>query len=597
MLRTRLYLGLLPLLLVAVGTGAYALVVCRQLAGSFQRDLVASYAHALAAERMHAAAARLSADAAAMEGRDPLPARQALVADQAAFSRELMAQAVGSAGTARAPLVAGVDAAFQALLALDRRLLAGDADRSLEALRRGEDTRYRVMRAIEALERHDHALAEATAAEAGSLAARTARVLLVAMAAAFVLSLVLGWAMAASLLRPIQALTASAVALGEGDLGREIPEYSPDELGQLGRAFNAMAGKLRAYRDASTAKVLRAQRTMEAVLTSAPDPVFVVSRDGVEEARNPAAEQLAQSRDFGPGFPPVLAGPLERVLATGEPYLPADYGHALVLRVGREDRHYLPRILAIGDRLSEFKGAAVIFQDVTKFRLLDDAKSNLVGTVSHELKTPLTSLRLAVYLLLEQKVGALAPAQVELLETARDDADRLLRILDDLLDLARLESGDNALSRRAVRVADFLAEMAREAQPHLAAAQQRLLVHCDAAVGTVQADVDRLRHVFLNLLTNAAKYAHPGGTVTLYAEPAPRGGVRCGVRDGGPGIPAEAVPHIFDRFYRVPGSTKKGAGLGLAIAREIVRAHGGTIGCASRAGEGSDFYFDLPGNS
>jgi len=597
MLRTRLYLGLLPLLLVAVGTGAYALVVCRQLAGSFQRDLVASYANSLAGERMRAAATRMSADAAAVDARNPLPAHRALAADQGAFSRELMAQSVGAAGTARAPLVNEVDAAFQALAALDQQLLAGDVDRSLEALRRGEDTRYRVVNALEALERHDRALAEAAAAGAGSLAARTARVLLAAMAAAFVLSLVLGWAMAASLLRPIQALTASAVALGEGDLGREVPEFSRDELGQLGRAFNAMAAKLRAYRDATTAKVLRAQRTMEAVLTSAPDPIFVVARDGTEEARNPAAVRLAQSPDFGPGLPPALAGPLERVLATGEHYLPSDYAGALTLRLGREDRHYLPRILAIGDRLAEFKGAAVIFQDVTKFRLLDDAKSNLVGTVSHELKTPLTSLRLAVYLLLEQKVGPLAPAQLELLETARDDADRLLRILDDLLDLARLESGDAALSRRDVPVADLLADMAREAQPHLATAGQRLVVRCDLAVGTVLADVDRLRHVFLNLLTNAAKYAHPGGTVTLYAEPAARGCVRCGVRDAGPGIPPEALRHIFDRFYRVPGSARKGAGLGLAIAREIVAAHGGTIACASRPGEGSDFYFDLPGNT
>jgi len=292
-----------------------------------------------------------------------------------------------------------------------------------------------------------------------------------------------------------------------------------------------------------------------------------------------------------------VAGPLARVLETGEPYLPADYGHALTLRVGPEDRHYLPRILAIGDRLGEFQGAAVLFQDVTKFRLLDDAKTNLVGTVSHELKTPLTSLRLALYLLLEQQVGALGPAQRELLETARDDADRLLRILDDLLDLARLESGDAALSRREVRVADLLADVAREAQPHLDAAHQRLEVRCAAGVGAVPADVDRLRHVFLNFLTNAAKYARPGATVTLYAEPAPLGGVRCGVRDQGPGVPPDSVPRIFDRFYRVPGSAEQGAGLGLAIAREIVAAHGGSIGCLSRPGEGADFYFDLPGNS
>src|SRR5206468_3112934 len=117
--------------------------------------------------------------------------------------------------------------------------------------------------------------------------------------------------------------------------------------------------------------------------------------------------------------PPGLAEPLGRVLATGEHYLPTDYSCVVTLRLGREDRHYLPRILAIGDKLTEFKGAAIILQDVTKFRLLDDAKTNLVGTVSHELKTPLTSLRMAVYLLLEQKLEGLTATQRDLLETAR----------------------------------------------------------------------------------------------------------------------------------------------------------------------------------
>jgi signal transduction histidine kinase len=336
---------------------------------------------------------------------------------------------------------------------------------------------------------------------------------------------------------------------------------------------------------------------MDAMLTSAPDPMFVVSRDGAREARNPAAERLARSPDFSGGLPAALDEPLRRVLDSGEHYLPTDYACAIVLRTGREDRHFLPRILAIGDDLTEFKGAAVILQDVTKFRLLDDAKTNLVGTVSHELKTPLTSLRLAVYLLLEQRLGPMAQAQIDVLETAREQADRLLRIVDDLLDLARLESGSSALSRSEVRVAELLADMAREAEPHLAGAGQRLVVSCGKTVGTLLADVDRLRHVFINLLTNASKYAPHGSTVTLYAESAPFGFLRCGVRDEGPGIPPEAVPNIFDRFYRVPGSPRKGAGLGLAIAREIVMAHGGTIGYARATGGGSDFYFDLPGNS
>jgi nitrogen fixation/metabolism regulation signal transduction histidine kinase len=111
-------------------------------------------------------------------------------------------------------------------------------------------------------------------------------------------------------LRPIRSLTASAVARGDGELDREVPELSRDELGQLARAFNTMAGKLRSYRDATVARVLRAQRAMEATLTSAPDPLFVVNRDGTQEVRNPAAQQLAALPEFVPGLPPSLAEPL-----------------------------------------------------------------------------------------------------------------------------------------------------------------------------------------------------------------------------------------------------------------------------------------------
>lgn len=597
MLRTRLFFGLLPLVLVALGMGADAIVVCRRLAGTFQRDLVAGYRDSLAGEQMRAAAIAMS-NALLEAGRgDTLAAQRRFQQEREAFAKALMSESAGAAGGPREPLVAGIDSAFQDLAGLGSASFTEGADRSLAEMRRDEDAYYRVTDAIQALERSDYEAAQATEARAGRLARRTVEVVGAAMGISLVLCLILAASLAASLLRPIRSLTAAAVALGEGDWDRTAPEFSRDELGRLARAFNAMAAKLRAYRHASDAKIQRAQRTMEATLSSTPDPVLVVSREGSVEVRNPAAEALSRSPDMTRGVPLGLSEPLSRVLASGEHYLPTDYGRALVLRIGREDRHYLPRILAISDSLGEFQGAAVILQDITKFRLLDDAKTNLVGTVSHELKTPLTSLRLALYLLLEQRVGPLSPAQAELVETARDEADRLLRIIDDLLDLARLESGAAALSRREVPVSDLLAEMAREAEPLLAAAGQQLLVRGPEGAGTAFVDADRIRHVFLNLLTNAAKYARPGATVTLYAEPAPLGCVRFGVRDQGPGIPPEAVPRIFERFYRVAGSPRKGAGLGLAIAREIVAAHGGTMACASREGEGSDFYFTVPGNS
>jgi NtrC-family two-component system sensor histidine kinase KinB len=592
-LRPRIALGLLPLLLLFGALGGWAALVNRQLARELSGDLKATYRALQAGQTLRETATQMS-NAAALASRNPFEARRRFDLERAAFQRVLMEQSHNAAGTPRAPYVDRLDRVFLEMADHFQSTIAAGGGGSLAILERDQTALYAVLRAIDDLAVRDQTAAGAAADHAEWLAGLTTRIVLGGMAVLCLVAVVLVWRLTGMLARPIEAFTAAAVAVGEGDLAREVPAASPDELGQLGRAFNTMAAKLRAYRDATLAKVLRTQRTMEATLTSAPDPLFVVARDGTHEVRNPAAEALAHSPDFAAGFPPALAAPLQRVLATGDHYLPTDYRQVVTLSLGRETRHYLPRILAIGDKLTEFKGAAVILQDVTKFRLLDDAKTNLVGTVSHELKTPLTSLRMALYLLLEQNVGALAPAQRDLIETARTDAERLLRILDDLLDLARLEGGAAALAKTAVRVDELLAGLAREAQPHFATTGQRLVVRSDPALGEVAVDADRIRHVFLNLLTNAAKYAPAGTTVTLYAEPAPLGFVRFGVRDEGPGIPAESAGRVFDRFYRVPGAPKHGAGLGLAIAREIVVAHGGTIACQSEPGKGSDFYFLLP---
>lgn len=594
MLRTRLYLGLLPLLLLIVATGVYAIHVCRDLARSYSHDLIDNYRAVIACQQMRDSARfMIGALAPAEPNSDD---RRVFERHRDAFLRELQGQIAISAGTPRAAFVATLEREFKEFSDHSERLLRGGAS-TPAAMQERYTALGSVLAAIETLTKRDFAAAQQTAVRVEQLAESTERVMLLNIAGGVILSLFLAWRLAASILNPIQAFTTSAVALGDGDLDREVPETSRDELGQLARAFNTMAGKLRSYRDATLARVLRAQRTMEATLTSAPDPVFVVGRDGTHEVRNPAAEELARSPDFERGFPPAIAEPLARVLATGEHYVPADYGKAVTLRAQREDRHYLPRILAIGDKLTEFKGAAVILQDVTKFRLLDDAKTNLVGTVSHELKTPLTSLRMALYLLLEQNLTALSSQQRELLEDARDDADRLLRILETLVDLTRLESGATPLDRAEVSVAALMRQMAGEAHPFIDNAGQRLAVVIapELSGATLNLDEARVRHVFMNLLTNASKYTPVGGIVTLSAEPEGAGFVKFTVRDQGPGIPDEAKSRVFERFYRAPSQEgKPGAGLGLAIAREIVVAHGGSIACNSEPGQGSEFYFLLP---
>jgi NtrC-family two-component system sensor histidine kinase KinB len=593
MLRTRLFFGLLPLLLIIVATGGYAIHVCHQLAGPMQKALVGNYRSAIGCRDMRAAATLMS-NAAFYQGSNPISAHKSLEEGRSAFTSELMAQSAASAGTPRARLVGDLDEDFMSFSALCDRALGAAGAVSLDEFRADQGALYRVFDALNRITASDYAASLEIEARAEHLESTAVGILSATIGAAVGLSAILAWVLASSLLTPIKALTMSATALGEGNLETHVPEVSRDELGALAKSFNTMAERLRSYRDAMAARVVKTQRTMEATLTTALEPLFVVSRKGEIEIRNPAAEELSRLAEFSDGLPPGLSGPLERVLETREHYLPTDYGCVVTFRVGREERHYLPRILAIGDKLTEFSGAAVILQDVTKFRLLDDVKTNLVGTVSHELKTPLTSLRMAVYLLLEKTLGPLSEPQAEMLESARDDADRLLRILDSLLDLARLEAGASMLERSPMAVDEIVPAIADEARTFVAAAGQELAVWVEPGLDFVNVDAVRLRHVFINLLTNASKYTPRGGKITLSASAAPLGFVKFAVQDTGDGIPPEAVPRLFDRFYRVPGQMKPGAGIGLAISREIVVAHGGSIGCSSTVGTGTEFHFLMP---
>jgi NtrC-family two-component system sensor histidine kinase KinB len=223
----------------------------------------------------------------------------------------------------------------------------------------------------------------------------------------------------------------------------------------------------------------------------------------------------------------------------------------------------------------------VVLQDVTRLMRFDELKNDLVATVAHELRTPLTSLRMAVHLCLEEAAGPLTEKQAELLHAAREDCERLQTIVDDLLDLSRMQSGRVEVSPVALS-AKALAEAA--------AADTKTVVTVVEPILPVLADPERIGLVLHNLLQNAARYSEH---VELRVEPL-GDRVRFSVLDRGPGVPAEFRERIFDKFFRVPGAKGEGIGLGLYISREIVQAHGGAIGVDDAPGGGSRFWFTLP---
>ncbi len=442
---------------------------------------------------------------------------------------------------------------------------------------------------------------EAASAEARHTAAVSQIALVGALACTTLVGGLLAWNTVRAVMRPIQIVTQSALAVGLGDLTQVVPVVSRDEIGQLAEAFNRMTRQIQGYRQSHSARLLRAQRTSQATIDSFPDPILVVEPGGRVEMANPAARRLLgipPARDGEPlSFvwhpPEALRQPLHEALADQRPFLTRAFEQTLTFREGGEEHAYLPQVLPINDPFGQTLGAAVVLNDVTRFRLLDQVKSDLVATVGHELKTPLTSVRLALHLLLEETVGPLTPKQTELLVDARDNAERLLNVIEHLLALARLEQGGAALTFEPIPPQELLQTAADTARSRAEDRHVELVVESAASLPPVAADRDRIGHALDNLLDNALTYTEAGGRITLSAEAADPGMVRLSVRDTGIGIPPEYLPYVFDKFFRIP-NRGHGTGLGLAIVREVVVAHHGQVTCDSKPGRGTVFHLTLP---
>ena len=396
-------------------------------------------------------------------------------------------------------------------------------------------------------------------------------------------------------INPIRAVTESAREIAEGNLDLEVAAVGDDEVGQLAQSFNLMAARLREFRRSDQARLLQFKHSTQQALDALSDGVAFLDAQGLVELANPVAQRLfhlTPGAAPGPACPQDLAALLAHGLDQGAAQQADGYRRALQVFDDGQERFFLPRLEAVQQE-KRLTGLALVLVDVTALRRMDDMKTSVVATVSHELKTPLTGLRMALHLLLNERTGPLNAQQEELALGARQDAERLHRILTELLDLGRLEQGQGGLSLQSQPVQGLLEELAAQQAPAYASKGVRLALDVADPGMVVWADPGRLRHVFSNLLDNALRFTPAGGTVLLHAE---RGGLgaRFSVTDTGPGIAEGDLPRVFEKFYRAPGQAAGGVGLGLAIVKEIVEAHGGVITARSRPGQGAVFDVELP---
>ncbi len=402
---------------------------------------------------------------------------------------------------------------------------------------------------------------------------------------------------------PLQELTTTAARIAGGDLAGQAGVESRDEVGILAAGFNRMAERIRQLRRSDLGKLLVAQQTTEAAIDSLYDPVIVTDAQGGVTKLNPAAEEIFGSQAENAGKPigeiardSRIAVAVSEALRSQRPVVGEGAASVLPLAVDGSERAFRLRTTPMLDDEGHLLGAVTLLEDITHLREIDRLKSEFIATASHELRTPLTSVRMGVHLLLEGAAGGLTEQEQRVLETCRADCERLEQLMRDLLDLSKIEAGEAAPQLAAVRASDLISGSADALRAQVESKGIRFRVDAPQDLPSVLVDQAQIERVISNLVSNAIRHTERGGEICLAASR--RGGqVAVSVTDTGCGIPPEYLRRIFEKFVRVPKAPSGGAGLGLAISKSIVEAHGGQILVQSRLGQGTTFTFTLQSGS
>jgi PAS domain S-box-containing protein len=401
------------------------------------------------------------------------------------------------------------------------------------------------------------------------------------------------------IIEPAEKLTETVHQIGRGHLDLKIDIKTNDEVGELSREFNKMTERLRRYEELNIEKILSEKQKSETIVESISDVIIVCDSESTVQLINHAAEGLLQiqeqdiiGRKVNDCIPDdrireIFQSP-EKASSLNQPYLQFRHnGRPVYLR---------PRVSEIPSLHGGRGGMVLILQDVTQYKELDKMKSDFMAAVSHEFRTPLTSINMSVDILRQQILGPVTRAQEELLLSSKQDCERLTKLVRELLQLSKLESGK--IERREDQV-DIVRVIDAAIQPlHLPFKEKgvELEILTDDSLPTLVGDEQQLSWVISNLANNALRYTPAGGRVSITAV-REQGSVLVRVSDTGRGIPPDHLGNIFDKFVQVKQSldaTPGSVGLGLAIAKEVVEMYGGSIWVESELNKGSTFSFRLP---
>jgi PAS domain S-box-containing protein len=395
--------------------------------------------------------------------------------------------------------------------------------------------------------------------------------------------------------RPIQSLADGIKEIANKNYRKRIYLKQDDEFGDLANAFNSMAEKLDEYENSNIAQMQFEKSRIETIINQMKDGIVGLDTKKNILFLNAVAQNLLglkESEIAGKYAPDVaLRNDLMRTLLQED-----SEKKELKIYADNKESYFIKDVLNVTSNDAVI-GKVIVLRNITPFHELNEAKTNFIATVSHELKTPISAIKMSAQLLTDSRVGNLNAEQQELTKSINDDAERLLKITGELLNMSQVETGNIQLKLLATRPADIIDQAVQAV--NVQAQQKNITLHLTVKdnLPGIQADAEKTSWVLINLLTNAIKYSPEASAIEVAAY-TKNNRVVFTVKDYGKGIEEKYLPRIFDRYFKVPGTHERnGTGLGLAISKEFIEAQGGHIQVSSVPGEGSLFGFDFPYNN
>ena len=392
---------------------------------------------------------------------------------------------------------------------------------------------------------------------------------------------------------PIKLLTEGIREIGQKNYEKRIFLDNRDEFGELADAFNSMAKRLYEYDHSNLSKIIFEKKRVETIINQMEDAVVGLDADNKALFINHNAEKLfnLKEHDVVGKTSNEIAGinDLFKAVMQKNSNLPA-----LKIIVDGKENYFTVDYRNVTNEGTPV-GEVITLRNITTFKELDISKTNLLATISHELKTPIASVKMSVRLLKDNRVGNTNPEQKELVQHVEEDADRLLNITGELLNLAQLETGNIQLKLLQVKPQNIISASLEAVKVQADQKNIKIESFCESGLPHVMADADKTSWVLINFLTNAIKYSDENSVVSIFVSEINNKKLRFSVQDNGRGIEEKYLTRVFDRYFKVPGNIEKSStGLGLAISKEFIEAQGGEIAVTSETGKGSIFNFTLP---